>query len=430
MKAALRWIASSLPLMVLALILSSLAWFVALEEEDPTQTDRYGRPVPIILTGLSTEMLLISSSDETIQVDLRATESVWRNLSPNDFTATADLTGLGPGIHEISIHMELERTPSRVLSVEPQSITVALERYAERTVPVRVQIDGEQALGYFRRTEAVAPLEVTVSGPESYVSQVVEAFTRISIKGASADVEGVFPLQLLDAEGQPVSQVEFTPEAVNLRVPIELSGYYRPLPVRAVLEGQVAADHRITGISVHPTTIMVFGPPNTISAIPGYLETQPVDVEGAVADIVERPQLNLPENVSVVTGQQPVEVRVSIDAVQSSRTVAITPTLQGLRIGLTATVPLEAVEVILSGSLPVLESLEADDVRVTLDLFGLSSGKHQIEPQVIVPEGITAQNILPATIQVEISPVVRPTPTLTTTITPALPSTPTPGAGE
>jgi len=63
--------------------------------------------------------------------------------------------------------------------------------------------------------------------------------------------------------------------------------------------------------------------------------------------------------------------------------------------------------------MPLLETLEADDVRVVLDLFGLPLGIHQIEPQVsqvVVPEGITAQSILPATIQVAISTWPTPTP--------------------
>ena len=146
-------------------------------------------------------------------------------------------------------------------------------------------------------------------------------------------------------------------------------------------------------------------------------------MEGALADIIDRPRVNVPDNVTVIIGQQPVEVRVSIEAVQSSRTVEITPTLQGLGVGLTATVPLETVEVILSGPLPVLEALGTDDVRIVLDLFGLPVGLHQIEPQAVVPEGISVQNILPATMQVEISVATTPTVTPTLTLEPSTTTT-------
>jgi len=103
-------------------------------------------------------------------------------------------------------------------------------------------------------------------------------------------------------------------------------------------------------------------------------------------------------------------VKVSIEPIQSSQTVVITPEIQGLDPGYTFTVSPETVEVILSGPLPLLEALEDNDVRVVLDLFELPGGTHQIEPQIVVPEGVTAQSINPATVQVEILVAQTPTP--------------------
>ena len=106
--------------------------------------------------------------------------------------------------------------------------------------------------------------------------------------------------------------------------------------------------------------------------------------------------------------EQPI-VTVSIEPIQSSQTAVITPEIQGLNPGFTFTVSPETVEVILSGPLPLLETLGPDDVRVVLDLFGLSEETHQIEPQIVVPEGVTAQSINPATVQVEIFVAITPT---------------------
>jgi YbbR domain-containing protein len=119
-----------------------------------------------------------------------------------------------------------------------------------------------------------------------------------------------------------------------------------------------------------------------------------------------------------VPGQQ-VEVHVFVEAIQSSLTITNTPEIQGLEPGYTATVSPDTVQVILSGPLPRLESLTPDDVRLVLDLFELSVGTHQIEPEVIAPAEITAQGVIPATVQVRISEVadLTPTPTMTGTTT-------------
>ncbi|MCK4315042.1 MAG: hypothetical protein KAX24_04655, partial [Anaerolineae bacterium] len=337
--------------------------------------------------------------------------SVWDSLKADDFIATVDLTGLGPGVHQVPVQVTLNKQPSRVTLFEPEYITLELDARMERSVPVRVQIEGKPTLGYLRQATTIDPSEVLVNGPSTYVAQVVETFTSVSVQETNADVEGEFPLQPQDSEGQPVPHVTLTPEMVNVRIPIKLSSYYRPLAVKVVLlEGQGSPGYRVTNISVEPPEVTVFGSPEVIKALPGYIETEPIDVEGAQADVVVRPALNTPSNVAVVSDQQ-VEVRVFIEAIQSSLTMEIAPELQGLRPSLTATVSPETVEVILSGPLPLLETLEPSDVRVVLDLFDLSRGTYQIKPQVVVPEGLAAQSIIPATVQVEIFTAPTPTPT-------------------
>ena len=409
-RAMLRWMGNNLPLMMLALILASLAWFVAMREEDPILEERYPQSIPVTLPQPPGGMVVVGEFDERVQVTVRAPRSVLKTLTADDFTATVDLTDVNAGVHQVPVQVTLNKQPAQVVLVEPEHVTLELEPRTERSVPVHVQVEGRPALGYLRRTPIVVPHEVTVIGPSTYVTRVVEAATVISIKDANADIEEELRVEPQDDEGQPVPYVTLTPETVNVRIPIEPSGYYRSLAVKVVLEGEVAPGYRITNISVEPPTVTVFGAPDVIEVLPGYIETEPIDVEGAQADVAVRPALRISPTVAIVSGQQ-VEVRVSIEAIQSSLTMVITPTRQGLEPGFTATVSPESVEVILSGPLPLLETLEASDVRVVLDLFGLSPGTHQIEPQVVVPEGVTAQSINPATVQVEIFIALTPTPT-------------------
>ena len=411
MKAVLRWIVGSVPLIILALILASLAWVVSVEEGDPTIEEPYSQSIPITPPKPPEGMLIMGEFNERVQATIRAPKSVWDSLKADDFIATVDLTGLGPGVHQVPVQVTLNKQPSRVMLFEPEYITLELDARMERSVPVRVQIEGKPTLGYLRQATTIDPSEVLVNGPSTYVAQVVETFTSVSVQETNADVEGEFPLQPQDSEGQPVPHVTLTPEMVNVRIPIKLSSYYRPLAVKVVLlEGQGSPGYRVTNISVEPPEVTVFGSPEVIKALPGYIETEPIDVEGAQADVVVRPALNTPSNVAVVSDQQ-VEVRVFIEAIQSSLTMEIAPELQGLRPSLTATVSPETVEVILSGPLPLLETLEPSDVRVVLDLFDLSRGTYQIKPQVVVPEGLAAQSIIPATVQVEIFTAPTPTPT-------------------
>lgn len=417
MKEALRWLISNIPLILMALILAALAWFVALEQADPTVERTFPQPIPISMTGLDEDLLIVGNFQERVQVTIQTTRSVWDALEVEDFEAVADLSGLSPGVHEVPVQIDLDQEPSRILAREPETIVVELDSRASQVVPVRVEVTGEPAVGYVTRARTVEPRDVTVSGPTSYVTQVVEAFAAVSIDGADEDLEETLSVRPRNSAGETVPYVSLNPEAVELLIPVAPSGYHDTLSVKAVLTGEVASGYRITDIAIDPPTVTVFGNPADLAALEeGFIETKPVNVAGAQQDVVVRPGLTVPPKVSVVPGQQ-VEVRVSIEAIQSSLTITSTPEIQGLEPGYTATVSPDTVQVVLNGPLPILESLERDDVRVVLDLFDLPRGTHQVEPEVVTPEEITPQSIIPATIQVRIAEIPTPTATPESTVT-------------
>ena len=413
------WLLANLPLMVMALILAVLAWFVAVEQSNPTVERRFAQPIPIAISGLAEDLVVVGTFDERVQVTVRTTQSVWESLRVEDFDAAADVSGLARGVHEVPVDVNLDKEPSRIVERNPQVVVIELDSRASPSVPVRIETEGRPAIGYVPRPKVVEPTEVTAVGPTGYVTRVVGAFATVSIQGAEEDVEETLRVRPQDANGDSVPYVSLMPETVDVRVPIEPSGYHTTLAVKAVLTGEIASGYRITDISIDPPTVTVFGSPDDLAALEqGFIETKPIVVEGAQDDVVVRPGLSTPPEVTLVPGQQ-VEVQVFVEAIQSSVTITSTPEIQGLEPGYTATVSPDTVQVILSGPLPRLESLTPDDVRLVLDLFELPVGTHQIEPEVIAPAEITAQGVIPATVQVRISEVAEltPTPTITGTTT-------------
>lgn len=409
-KSALQWAASNAPLVVLALILAVLTWIVALEEEDPTDEERFSQPIPITVRGRSEDMVIVGEFDERVQITVRAPRSVLDSLEIDDCVATVDLAGKEAGIHKVPVKVVLKKKPSDVRHIEPEYVTLELEPRAERLVPVHIEVGGEPAPGYLTQTSAITPTQTTASGPGSYVTQVVEALAWVSVQGASTDIGGELPLKPLDGKGQPVPNVTLAPAVAHVHVPIQQSSDHRALPVSPIQRGQIASGYRITGISVEPPTVNVRGAPYVLDALPGYIETEPIDVEGARTDVVVQPMLEVPPGITLTPPEQHVTVTVSIKAIQGSLTMKVVPELQSLEPGLTATISLASVEVILGGPLPLLETLESGDVHVILNLFEKQRGTHQIKPQVIKAEELVVLSINPATVQVEILTAPTPTP--------------------
>ena len=189
--------------------------------------------------------------------------------------------------------------------------------------------------------------------------------------------------------------------------------------VKVVTSGQVAEGYRQTNITVSPPNVMVFSAdPAMINKLPGYIETQVLDLTGTIDDIETVLALNLPEGVSVI-GDPNVLVQVGIAAIEGSINITRQVEVIGIIPDLAATVSPDSVEVIIYGPIPTLQKLTNVDVRVVVDLTGLEAGLHSLQPDVIIlPDQIRLQVISPETLEVEIVGVELENPIPTSTPAP------------
>jgi YbbR domain-containing protein len=185
--------------------------------------------------------------------------------------------------------------------------------------------------------------------------------------------------------------------------------------VKVIVRGQVAGGYRLSNISVFPPVITVFATdPQIVNTLPGVVETQPLDLQNASEDITTRLDLSLPAGVSVV-GEQTVLIQAGISPIESSLTLSgEIVEVVGLPAAWSANVSPATIDVIVSGPLPLLDTLTRQDVRVTIDVTGLAEGAHQLEPKVeILISDVIVESILPGTVEVVIASNMTPTASAT-----------------
>ncbi len=159
----------------------------------------------------------------------------------------------------------------------------------------------------------------------------------------------------------------------------------------------------LSSVKVEPSTVVLQGDTTVLADVPGYVETEPLTLDGATADVRLRLKLLLPDGVSSYDGDT-VLATAGITPIEGGVTVSQPLIQQGLGPGLRAQSALQSVDVILSGPLPLLDSLNQDDVFAILDLSGLITGTHTLQPKVVLPDGISLQSVIPEMVEVVITP--------------------------
>jgi YbbR domain-containing protein len=417
----LRWIAGNLSNLIVAFFLAVFVWISAVVTADPNE-ERTFRAVPITIVGQNPEILIVNEVPTQARLTLNAPKSIWDQLDTNPSLVKAwiDLSGLGPGVHNVEVKTQVDISPFRFISVQPQEFTVVLDALVIRDFPIILTVNGDPPLGYKKDDPIIEPSFVTISGPESLVSQIFEAYAAIDVSGAAETIKKSVVVEPLNEDGDSVLDVDISPKLVSVTQPISRLGGFKNVAVKVVSSGQVANGYRLTNITVSPPNVTLFSDnPRIIDNIPGFVETIPVDLTDLSDDIEISTGLNFPDGVTSVQDPE-VFVQVSVAAIEGSLTLAVPLEVIGLPSDLVVDISPEVVDVIVAGPLNYLDTLSPDDFKVILDLDGLPPGVYQRAPIVeIYPEQVRVQTTLPETVEVIIEIAPTPTSTPTESETPA-----------
>ena len=135
---------------------------------------------PVRLQGVSDELVLVRSSPEEVDVQLKSFSSLTPTPAKLDISATIDLSGVREGAATVRIKNSDFSLPSGMVvsSVTPSSIKVVTEKKVRKTVPVRVQLKGALAAGLGGYEAVSDPLTVDVEGPAGQVTKVESVATE------------------------------------------------------------------------------------------------------------------------------------------------------------------------------------------------------------------------------------------------------------
>ena len=406
------------PLKLAAILLATLLYAGLIVS---ASAETFPGRIPIQVLNQPGNAFIIGNLDDVTSIRYLAIGTNRPTVITASFTATIDLAGVpvAAGSPPVSVPVIVRATDPgsiQVIDFSPSRIQVRLDPLTSKVVPVQVD-RGTVPEGLDVRQPVVSQESVTVSGPESSVVLVAAAEARVRIQPSGIDVNQVVDLLAVDARGDVVPTVELLPSSVRVTIQIGSQLATRALPVNPVVAGSPDAGVVVTEVTAAPLLVTVEAESAVLATLV-KIDTQPVSIAGATANVVADVKLDLPPGVSAL-GVTTARVTVSLRQQLGTRSFRLGVGLRNADPTTRYDLGTGQVVVTVGGPVAALNALDGASLVATVDVAGLSPGKHTLAAEVRLPTGLTVvAGSLP-----EVIVTVTPAPTLSPS--PAPTSSPT-----
>ena len=380
---------------VLSVLLALLVWGYVTVTQNPLTEATFSVPVEIrnLAAGLAQP-----DTNYQVQVRVQGTAGVINDLSSYDIAAYVDLTGMEAGEATPVVNIELPPNVTLV-SRSPESLELTLYPKVSENFTVEVRVNGTPAEGYHMLDPVVTPNIVSLSGSDLFIGSVATVYVTADVDGLAENYNQNLAVEVLSAAGENITDhFSCYPTAVNVMIPLVQDQPEASLPVRCSVTGEPAEGYKVSRIVVEPSTVKAFAPQEILDTLM-YLEAESVNVDGLSAPTSFNAAVTAPSGVSL--SQDSVTVVVQIEPVDS---VTFACPLTDLRNGsrdLKWTCAVESCSVTLFGTSAYLQTLTADDVKLYVDLSGLSEpGVYELPVEAEFPTGVTSSSVSPSAVTV------------------------------
>jgi len=176
------FLAKNLWLKLASFILATALWFFVVV------SGRLGivMDIPIMYINVPHEYEVVDFP-KTVSVNIEGQERLIRNLKQNEISAVIDLSNAREGKSFYTITHDNIKLPKRleVTSIEPNKISIMLEKQLSKSVTVQPAIVGVPQHGFIIYEIKVAPETVVIEGPKSVISKIK------NIKTEPIDITGI-----------------------------------------------------------------------------------------------------------------------------------------------------------------------------------------------------------------------------------------------
>ncbi|MGN0990195.1 MAG: YbbR-like domain-containing protein [Candidatus Ventricola sp.] len=385
-------------LLILSLLAALLIWSVLVASDTALTRPKTFQNVAVSVVGeaalKSRGFIVMDDLNELVsgvRMTVEVTQANYNRVSGTSYNPHFDLTdvtGVGENTLEIAYSSQIY---GPVISCEPSTITVNVERYMTRRVPVVLEMTGYAPEDVYLDSYRTDPTMLSVSGPQSLVTSVARAVAKLDLSALSIDRASdrtALDVELQDASGAVIvsDKLEITNQTVitdSVVVDTEVvPAALVPLELEGLVSGEPAAGYELVDVFVEQDALRVAAKQDILGSIEFIAIDQPLDISGATGSVSGYARL---KKLTGIENTLPGEIAVT--AVIAEKTIERTLRnvdidVEGTAEGLSAKLSVRQSTVQLTGAHSFIDALEREDVRLFVDTSGLGEGKLTLPVQI------------------------------------------------
>ena len=390
-------VAASKPFLITVSALAAIVCWSALVASDGTLTrQKVFANVAVSVTGdaaLKSRGYIVMDDilEEVpaVKMTVEVTQSNYNRVSGTSYNPHFDLTQItGEGENELSVTYS-SQLYGPVVSCEPSAITVHVERYITRRVPVVIEMTGAMPEGMYLdsyKTDSYTPFQLV-----DYLDDNINVVARLDQSDLSAlrmTDRTALSIELQDSEGNAIEsdKLEITNQSVitnSVVVETELVPMKDvPLHAENFVAGTPATGYELTAVELAEDSVPVAARQEILDAISELTTDSPLNIDGATEDAAGYVRL---KKLTGIENTLPTEIGVTarISEKQIECTLRRLPIqADGLDDSLTATLSTGNTTAQLTGGYAFIEGLTAADVHLFVDVSGLTEGVYTLPVQI------------------------------------------------
>ena len=393
---------SDISIRISAVVIAIILWSLVMRDVNP-DIERYYRDIPVNYTNVSAldrqGLVIMEPQDLTVGVRVAGSRSDLDNFDESNISAQVDLSGYSEGQVRVSLTVGISGYSSsvRVVDHDPREIVFTLDRIVRRNFPVNVVTSGELGENYLLGDIDASDFNISVRGPSTWVNQVHEVIAHVDLEGRTNTSTTNVTVSVVDEEGNEVRGVEKEPNMISLEIPILRT---QTLPIELQTIGELPENYSINNLQISPAEVTVVGDHRVVGLT--RIQTEEIDVNSFLESSSQEVELILPEGVSLLDSDETITISYEIgEEINANYSFELEEILTNVPEGLIIDGEdmEQTISINLAGDRQILETLEREDIDISVDLSELELGSHEIEVRIEEIEGVKIQAD-PATIRI------------------------------